>query len=70
MMTAFRDTEPCSLVEVDDVLEVYAIIIALMMEAVSITETSLYFKETTRRYISEGCHLHIFRRNSLKSHDV
>jgi hypothetical protein len=32
--------------------------IALMMEAVRIIETSVYFNETTWRYIPEGCHLH------------
>jgi hypothetical protein len=31
---------------------------ALMMEAVRTSETSIYFNETTRRYIPEGCHLH------------
>jgi hypothetical protein len=31
-------------------------IIALMMEAVRTSETSLYFNETIRRYIPEGCH--------------
>jgi hypothetical protein len=28
-----------------------------MMEAVYPSETSLYFNETTRRYILDGCHL-------------
>jgi hypothetical protein len=32
--------------------------IALMMEADRIIETSVYFNETTRRYIPEGCQLH------------
>jgi hypothetical protein len=32
-------------------------IIALMMEAVHASEMSVYFKETTRHYIPEGCHL-------------
>jgi hypothetical protein len=40
----------------------------LMMEAVRTSETSVYFNETTRRFISEGCHLHIRRRENLKSH--
>jgi hypothetical protein len=31
---------------------------ALMMESVSTTETSVYYKETTRRNISERCNLH------------
>jgi hypothetical protein len=41
-----------------------ASIIILMMEAVSLrnSETSVYFQQTTRRYIQEGCHVRIFRR--------
>jgi hypothetical protein len=38
-----------------------------LMEAVHISETSVYF-ETTRRYFSERCHLHTHRRDNLKSH--
>jgi hypothetical protein len=33
------------------------------------TETSVYFNETTRRYIQEGCHFHTRRRENLKSHN-
>jgi hypothetical protein len=32
--------------------------IALMMEAVCTSETSVYYNETTRRSIPEGYHLH------------
>jgi hypothetical protein len=32
--------------------------IALTIKAVSTSETSVYFNQTTRRYIPEGCHLH------------
>jgi hypothetical protein len=32
-------------------------IIALMMEAVCTSETSIYFNETTWHYIPDGCHL-------------
>jgi hypothetical protein len=32
--------------------------IALMMGTVHASETPVYFNETTRRYIPEGCHLH------------
>jgi hypothetical protein len=46
------DVETCSLVDTD-VLEVLTTSIALMMEAVSISETSVNFYETTRQYISE-----------------
>jgi hypothetical protein len=42
--------------------------ITLMMEAVRISETSVYSKETKRRYIPEGSRLHIRRRENLKSH--
>jgi hypothetical protein len=31
--------------------------IALMMETERFSETSVYFHETTGRYIPEGCHL-------------
>jgi hypothetical protein len=31
-------------------------------------ETLVYFDETTRHYIPEGCHLHKHRRENLKSH--
>jgi hypothetical protein len=39
---------------------------ALMIVAVRASETSVYFNETTRRYIPEGCHLHTSRRENLK----
>jgi hypothetical protein len=38
-----------------------------MIETLRISETSVYFNETTRRYNPEGCHLHIRRRENLKS---
>jgi hypothetical protein len=41
---------------------------ALMMEAVSTSETSVNFYETTRRNISEDSHLFTRRRENLKSH--
>jgi hypothetical protein len=53
-VTAFWDTTPYSL-------------IALMMEAVRTSETSVYFV-TTRRYIPEGCNLQIRRRENVKSY--
>jgi hypothetical protein len=43
-------------------------IIALMMEAVSISKTSVNFYKTTRRNIPKDGHLHIRRRENLKSH--
>jgi hypothetical protein len=39
-----------------------------MMEAESSSETSVYYNETARRYIREGCHIHTLRRENLKSH--
>jgi hypothetical protein len=43
-------------------------IIALMIEIVSISETSVYINETTRRSIPETSHIHTRRRKNLKSH--
>jgi hypothetical protein len=40
---------------------------ALIMKAVHVSETPIYFNETTRCYISEGCHLHTLHRENLKS---
>jgi hypothetical protein len=47
-MTVFWDVAPCSIVEIN------VCNIALMMEAVSTSETSVNFYETTRRKIPEG----------------
>jgi len=38
------------------------------MEAVRVSETSVNFKATTRRYIPEDFKLHTRRRENLKSH--
>jgi hypothetical protein len=45
-------------------------IIALMMDIVLISETSAYFDETTRCYITKFCHSHTSRRENLKSHKM
>jgi hypothetical protein len=51
----------------NDVSQVHtASVMVLVMEAVRISETSVYFKETTRRCIPESC-LHTHRRENLKS---
>jgi hypothetical protein len=42
--------------------------IALMMEAVCNSETSVYFNETARRCIPEGYHLHTRCRGNLISY--
>jgi hypothetical protein len=47
---------------------VQSIVIALM-EVLRTSETSIYFNETTRRYIPESCHLHTRRRANLKSEE-
>jgi hypothetical protein len=44
-------------------------IIALMMEAVRTSETSVYFNENKWRHIPQG-YLHTRRRENLKSHVV
>jgi hypothetical protein len=49
---------------------VVASIIALMMEAVSTSETSVNFYKCTRRKNPEDSHLHTRRRENLKSHLV
>jgi hypothetical protein len=42
-------------------------LITLMMEAINTSETSVNFYQTSRRNIPEDCHLHIRRRENLKS---
>jgi hypothetical protein len=44
--------------------------IALMMEAVSTSETLVNFYQTTRRYIPEDSHFYSRRREQLKSYMV
>jgi hypothetical protein len=39
-----------------------------MMEAGSVSETSVNFYQTTRRFIPEDSHLHARRRENLKTH--
>jgi hypothetical protein len=47
---------------------VRGLLIALMMEAASISETSVNFYQTTRRNNPEDSHLLARRRENLKSH--
>jgi hypothetical protein len=42
-------------------------IIALMMEAIRTSETSVNFNVTTRRYIAEESKFHTCRRENVKS---
>jgi hypothetical protein len=44
------------------------LLIALMMDAVSVSEMSVSFYQTTRRNISLDSHLHTRRRENLTSH--
>jgi hypothetical protein len=53
-MAVFWDVASCSLVEIDR-----STIIALMMEAVSTSETSATFYQTARRNIPEDSHLNL-----------
>jgi hypothetical protein len=45
-------------------------LIALMMEAVQTSETSVYSYQSTRRYNPEDSHLYTHRRENLKSYQV
>jgi hypothetical protein len=44
--------------------------IALMMEAVSASETSIFYNDTTRRNIPEGSNVYTRRRDNMKSHGI
>jgi hypothetical protein len=41
---------------------------AVMLEAVNISETSIKLYDTIRAYVKDGCHLRTPRRENLKSH--
>jgi hypothetical protein len=45
-------------------------VVASMMEAVRTSETSVYFSETTQRYIPESCYIHTRRCENLESHSL
>jgi hypothetical protein len=64
-MTVLWDVAPCSLVDIYRRFRR-----ALMMEAVSTSETLVSVYQTTRRNIPEDSHLHTRRRENLKSHLV
>jgi hypothetical protein len=67
---------PCNLVEADRRFRVAYCLhhqvdeFALVKEAVCYSETSVYFNDTTRRYIPESYHLQSRRRQNLKSHNI
>jgi hypothetical protein len=74
--TAFWDIAPCILVEIDRRFRgAYCLhhqgdesSYCLMMGAVRISETSVYFNETTWRCIPESCNLHSRRHENFKYH--
>jgi hypothetical protein len=45
-------------------------VFALLIEAVSVSETSANFDYSTRRYIPNGSHLHIRRHENIRSYPV
>jgi hypothetical protein len=53
--TTFSDIAPCSLTEIGRRFKAMIRFVALMMETVSTSETSVNFYESTRRSIPEGC---------------
>jgi hypothetical protein len=56
------------LTDISEVLTASIIITALMMEAVSTSEMSVIFYQTTWHSIPEDSHLHTHRSKNLKSH--
>jgi hypothetical protein len=68
-IAAFWVIAPWSIVEVDRRFRgAFIKTITMMTNAVLASETSVYLNETTWHCIPEGCHLHTFRRDSLKFH--
>jgi hypothetical protein len=70
----FWDVAPCSHIEVDRRFRggcvLPPLLIALMMETVRTSETSVNFNVITRSYIPEDSKLHTRRRENLKSHII
>jgi hypothetical protein len=58
------DTALCSFLEVD----VSDVRTASIIRETLASETSVYFNETKRRYITQGSHFHTRRRENLKFH--
>jgi hypothetical protein len=75
-MAVFWDVASCSLVHFDRCFEgAYCLhhqgdeqLVALMMEAISISETSVNIYQKTQRSLPEYSHLHTCSRQNLKSH--
>lgn len=71
MMTVFWVAKPCSLAGIINVSErLVASIMVLVMVAVSTSETSVNFNQTTRCNIPEDSQLHSRRHENLKSHQI
>jgi hypothetical protein len=66
-MAVFLVIAPCSLVEVYRRFRGACCLIALMLEAVSTSETSVNLYQTSRRNNPEDSYLHTRRRENLKS---
>jgi hypothetical protein len=68
-MSAFWDTAPCIRVELDRRLRgayfLYHHLLVLITDALCISETSVYFYETTWCNITEDCTLHALRHQNL-----
>jgi hypothetical protein len=62
-MTELLGIVTCNLIEVDRRF-------AVTVVAVHISETSVYFNETTQHYITYSCHVPTYLGESLKSHVV
>jgi hypothetical protein len=69
-MNIFWDAAPCSQVEIDRRFRGTNSLIALMMEAMSTSETSASFYETTWRNIPEDSNLHTRHHEILKSKKI
>jgi hypothetical protein len=65
-MAVFWDVAPCSVVEIDRRFR--RGLIALMMKAVSTSETSVNFYQRIRHNIPEESHLHTRLRENLNCH--
>jgi hypothetical protein len=57
-MDAFWNVAPCNFEETARRFRGTYCLTALVMEAVRTSETSIYFNETTLRYIPEDSHIH------------
>jgi hypothetical protein len=54
-MSALWNVHPCGLVEGDRPFR--GAMLALIMDVIRTSETSVYFHETTKPYVPENCHL-------------